>query len=176
MRRELNWARPPEEPATDTAWSLLGSPARGDALGGVGQLGRKTLSRLQNRQMVAGFLPLCHCRAPQHTRTHTLLWLAMATNFVRLESLGTGCSPFPTFLLAGPLFLEQDRRAFWASERTVWESLGLAWLGPYPLTTRQAAGHPKHCTAEGCWCPRPGLVGPLARGPAAAGTGHSWGR
>ena len=124
MRRKLNWARPPEEPAG--GWSLLGSPARGDALGGVGQLGRKTLSRLQNRQMVARFLPLCHCRAPQHRRTHTLLWLAMATNFVRLEPLGTGCSPFPTFLLAGPLFLERDRRAFWALERTVWESLGLA--------------------------------------------------
>lgn len=108
MRRELNWARPPEEPATDTAWSLLGSPARGDALGGVGQLGRKTLSRLQNRQTVACFLPLYHHGAPQHTPTHILLWVAITTNFVRLKPLaqGTGSSPFPTLLLAGPLFLE----------------------------------------------------------------------
>lgn len=108
MRRELNRARPPEEPATDTAWSLLGSSARGEALGGVGQLRRKTLSRLQIRQTVACFLPLCHHRAPQHTPTHILLWVAIATNFVRLKPLArvTGSSPFPALLLAGPLVLE----------------------------------------------------------------------
>lgn len=57
---------------------------------------------------------------------------------------------------------------------------GEVWASPgWDVTLSppfQTARHPKHCMAEGCLWPWPGLAGPLAHGSAAPGTGHSGGR
>lgn len=69
------------------------NPARGDACGGIGKLGGKSFP-LAGPQTVPCFLLLHHCRHPQNTSTHTLLWLVIAANFIKFEVLGTKSSYF----------------------------------------------------------------------------------
>ena len=72
MRRELNWARPPEEPATDTAWSLLGSPAPGTLLEGLANLGGKPFPACRIARLSIASSPFATTEHPNtHTHTHT---------------------------------------------------------------------------------------------------------
>lgn len=76
--------------------------ALGDARGGVGKLGGKSFPPAQSPRLFLITSFFAATEHPQNTSTHTLLWLVIAVNFVKLQPLGTKSSPFPPSLSCLP--------------------------------------------------------------------------
>lgn len=89
---------------------------------------------------------------PQSTSIHTLLWLVIAANFVKLELLGTKSSSFllPSLArLALPGAKWEAVLGLQTWEGAVSEKSGSRLPGTLaPPAVRQAAGHPTRSTAE----------------------------
>lgn len=132
MRGELNRAQPPKEPATHTAWSLLGAQHVGTPLERLANAGESPFLPAETPRQCLASSPAATAEHPRPTRTHTLPWLVVAANFVKVELLGTDASPFPPFIScpgALPGAGQKEVLGLRPWERTVWESPSLAWLG-----------------------------------------------